>query len=164
VRLRRVLLALSAPAVVRAAVLGDLARIVEIDAEAFGDLPYPSFFLRQAIDTFGGLLRVVEHHAGEVAGYALGAMTAGEKAGWILSMAVHSDRRGSGLGEVLLADMEATLAERGAEEVLLTVEPANATALALYGRHGFTLVRDEPDYFGPGERRLVLGRRLSVVG
>ncbi len=164
-RLRRVVLALkddagAAPVNARAADVADLVAIVEIDAEAFVELPYPAFFLRQSIDAFGGLLRVVEQPRGEVAGYALGVMTAGEPTGWILSMAVRPERRRTGVAAALLSDIEERLAACGAGRVLLTVEPDNAPARRLYARHGYIDVRDEPDYFGPGEWRVVMEKGL----
>jgi len=163
VRLRRVLLALREPeerARVRAAGVADLPRIVEIDAEAFPSLPYPEFFLRQAIDAFGGLVRVVEPPAGEVAGYALATLTAGERAGWLLSMAIAAEHRGAGLAHALLEGVVNELRTLGASEVRLSVEPDNAPARRLYERHSFSVVREEPDYLGPGEMRWIMCRPL----
>jgi ribosomal protein S18 acetylase RimI-like enzyme len=146
---------------VRAAGVADLARIVEIDAAAFPTLPYPEFFLRQAIDALGGLVRVVEPPAGGVAGYALAMLAAGERVGWLLSMAVDPPFRGAGLARALVEDVVRELGARGAGEVLLTVEPDNAPARRLYDRLGFSPIRDEGDYFGDGAVRLLMGRAMG---
>lgn len=169
-RLRRVVLALTPravppaapPAVVRAARPDDLAAVAAVDAACFGAHAYPDFLFRQALDAFGGGLRVAEGPDGAPAGYTLAVRAAGDDAGWILSMGVGPAHRGRGLGAALLEDAVGALAARGAREVRLTVDPANATAAALYARSGFRVVAEEAAYFGPGERRVVMARAAGA--
>jgi len=65
---------------------------------------------------------------------------------------VHPACAGGGVGMALL---RALLAEAGAS-VLLTVDPANDRALALYHKLGFTVRREEKGYYRPEEDRLVM--------
>jgi phosphinothricin acetyltransferase len=71
---------------------------------------------------------------------------------------VDREHRGRGVGTRLFALLMARLDELSAES-LLTVNPANSDALALYAKFGFekhTLVRG---YYRPSEDRCVLVRR-----
>jgi len=64
----------------------------------------------------------------------------------------------------LIESLLDVLAGSPVREVRLTVRPANTGAVALYERLGFRPVADEPDYYGPGERRLVMRIRLARDG
>ncbi|MHB9023633.1 MAG: GNAT family N-acetyltransferase [Armatimonadota bacterium] len=68
---------------------------------------------------------------------------------------VHPACAGRGLGTRLL---ETALAEASVP-VLLTVDPANARALALYRKLGFTTRADVRGYYRPQEDRLLLVRQ-----
>jgi ribosomal protein S18 acetylase RimI-like enzyme len=149
------------PTPIRAATPADLAAVWAIDREVFGAEAYPHFFFRQAYDLWGELLRVAPLPSGGLAGYVMGALSAQAHEGWVLSAAVRPACRGRGLATQLTSGLLETLAARGARSVLLTVHPGNAGALGLYAKLGFRVERQEADYFGPGEPRLVL--RLAVA-
>jgi [ribosomal protein S18]-alanine N-acetyltransferase len=142
----------------RPARIGDLAALAALDGGVFGAEAYPPFFFRQALDVFGPLLLVAEAEGGGVAGYTLGAIAAGSAEGWVLSLAVAPAHRSRGLARALTEAVLARLEAAGAARVLLTVDPENRPAIALYERLGFAAVGGEDDYFGPGERRLVMAR------
>jgi [ribosomal protein S18]-alanine N-acetyltransferase len=142
---------------IRAATKADLGEVFRLELGAFGEHGYPDFFIRQAMDLWPGTLLVADVE-GELVGYALGGMGEAEGRGWVLSLAVDEQRRGLGIGKVLLQRLCRDLEGSGCSELRLTVHPDN-TAVGLYRTLGFELETSEPDYFGPGEPRQVLLRR-----
>lgn len=65
---------------------------------------------------------------------------------------VHADRRGEGIGTLL---MQAALAQATAP-VLLTVNPSNEAAIKLYRNFGFTVRERINGYYRPHEDRLIM--------
>jgi ribosomal protein S18 acetylase RimI-like enzyme len=148
------------PLLIRAASPADLDAVWAVERAVFGEDVYPRFLFRQALDLWGDLLRVAELPSGEIAGYALGAL-ARDGGGWLLSAAVRPEQRGRGIATQLTRDLLERLAAAGAPVVRLTVHPANAGAVRIYRGLGFHTVAEDPDYFGPGELRLLMQRDLA---
>jgi len=144
---------------IRPAERTDLDAVVELDAETFAGMSFPAFFIRQAFDAFGELLLVAEDN-GTVVAYGLGVAQAERDDGWILGMAVAVGCQGQGIGARILEELLAAFARVGVSRVLLTVAPDNASARSLYDSHDFIEVDEEPEYFGPGEPRVVLARNM----
>ncbi|QWB28437.1 GNAT family N-acetyltransferase [Streptomyces koelreuteriae] len=146
----------------RTAAEEDLPHIARLDREVFGDAAYPFFVLRQLFDA-GFTLVVVDDSEG-ICAYALALALASEGRGWVLALAVGPRQRGTGLGRELMRETLCHLRSLRVREVLLTVEPANASAIRLYRSLGFTERRGATghvrDYFGPGEDRLLLSLTL----
>ncbi|MGV9341786.1 GNAT family N-acetyltransferase [Streptomyces sp. NPDC003688] len=130
----------------------DLPDVLRLDRETFPDDPYPYFALRQFHDALGDHLLVVDDGTA-LHGYIL-ATPPLHASSWILSLVVSPALRGNGLGRELMTEMLRLLREEGAGEVLLTVDPANDSAVTLYRHLGFTPSgAPDPEYFGPGEPR-----------
>lgn len=144
----------------REAVPADLPALAALERDAFGDEAYPAFFFRQAMDLWGPFFLVAEE-AGRVAGYALAAPSARGSEACVLSTGVHPEARGRGLATGLLRALLDRLDAAGTATVWLTVHPENP-AVRLYRRLGFGTAGEEADYFGDGEPRLRMERRLSV--
>ena len=125
------------PPVLRVARHTDMHAIWQLDVSVFGEDVYPGFFFRQAMDLWPELLLVAELD-GRLLGYALGGLGQDSSQGWLLSLAVLPEARGFGL----------------AERMMLRVE-------RLYFRLGYVQLSEERDYFGPGEDRLLLEKRLG---
>ena len=144
------------PLRIRAVTEADLPHIVRLDAAAFPADPYPFFVLRQLLTAFPDFLFVVEDGT-DLRGYVL-ATPPHDAQSWILSLGIVPDLRGKGLGRQLMTKMLGHLRAKGTHSVWLSVEPGNDTAVALYRSLGF--VPDpggpRPDYFGPGEHRLLM--------
>ncbi|MFE6482975.1 GNAT family N-acetyltransferase [Streptomyces sp. NPDC057757] len=137
----------------------DLPDLRRLDTELFPALAYPHFVLRQLLELHPDGLFVLEDDA-SLHGYILSATTEDSTEAWILSLGVSEKLRGRGQGRRLMQQALRNLRDAGVQEVLLTVEPANAAAIALYMSLGFTPQGHLKDYFGPGHDRLLLGRRL----
>lgn len=102
---------------------------------------------------------VVAEAGEEVVGYA-GLVATGHQAD-VQTLAVAADRRGAGLGRVLLDELLAEARRRDAGEVLLEVRAENVAAQALYARAGFEQIAVRRGYYRPGGTdALVLRLRL----
>ena len=139
--------------------VADLAAMAALEHVVFGDDSYPPFFFRQALDLWPGHLWVADDALG-LAGYALGAPAVKPGEGWLLSLAVDPVRRGQGHALALAGAVLQSFAIAGYDRVALTVTPTNAAAGRLYERVGFVVEAEEADYFGPGQRRWRMVRRL----
>ena len=70
--------------------------------------------------------------------------------GWIYSLAVRPDRRGRGVGSMLLAFAEQALVNVGCTKVNLQILDSNAAACAFYEANGYAV-----------EKRISMGKRLG---
>lgn len=138
----------------RPAQRADLAAIFAVEQAVFGSHVYPDFFFRQALDLWPDWFWLAEDEAGQIVGYALGAPSQQPDELWLLSLALLPSCRGQGVGKALMQAALAAMRPQ-ASRIRLTVDPVNPAA-ELYRRLGFVETGREPDYFGPGEARLVM--------
>lgn len=136
----------------------DLPALAALERDVFGGEAYPPFFFRQALDLWRPFFLVAEDEAGQLTGYALAAPAVRGSEACVLSTGVHRSHRGQGTATRLLDALLGRLDAAGIGTVWLTVHPENAGAVRLYRRLGFEAVREEADYFGPGEPRLRMER------
>lgn len=78
-------------------------------------------------------------------GAALGRVAADEAE--VLTLAVMPEARGRGLGQMLVAALEAAARNRGAEVMFLEVAETNAPARRLYARLGYAAAGRRPRYY-----------------
>lgn len=147
----------------RAAEVEDLAAIDEIERGAFPECAYTPGVLRQWFDVAPGTLLVAVRR-GSVVGYALGAVAAAGSLGWILSVAVRPQDRRQGVGHLLVADLLGRLTAAGATSARLTVASRDAGGAALSYEFGFRDAYEDPDYYGRGQRALVMECDLPRPG
>jgi ribosomal-protein-alanine N-acetyltransferase len=82
----------------------------------------------------------------------------------VAGIAVRKDRRGEGLGTLLMSHILKDLKRDGFNEVRLTVSPENTAAMKIYcDKMGFKKRGMEKDFYGEGEDRLVLVKQLKEV-
>jgi ribosomal-protein-alanine N-acetyltransferase len=75
----------------------------------------------------------------------------------IVNLAVREDRRRSGWGQQLLADLMQSVRDRGLERIVLEVRKSNQIAQGLYAKNGFMVVGERRGYYPPhGEDALVM--------
>ncbi|MEV6325850.1 N-acetyltransferase [Nocardia sp. NPDC051787] len=144
--------------VFRSASLGDLADIAALEQTEFGELAYPYFALRQLFDLHGNHWVVIDLH-GTIGGYAMVALGSPHCA-WVIGLTVAPQCRGRGYGRALLDGALARCRVARVDDVFLTVRPNDQPASNLYKTAGFVWTGHEDGYFGAGEPRDVLVRRI----
>lgn len=126
----------------------DVATIVAIERDIY---PHP-WTLGNFVDSLaaGYDCRVLEC-AGEVAGYGVLMVAAGEA--HLLNLSVARGWQRQGLGRALLEHFTQRARAGGADLLLLEVRPSNTAALALYEAAGLRRIGLRPGYYPAGERR-----------
>lgn len=139
---------------VRQAVQADLLAVLRIERSSFSQ-PWPfSAFERYLGET--GFLVATEGE--NVVGYVVADLIPnhGQPLGHIKDIAVHPDRRGEGLGSMILGRALGILESNGAASVKLEVRASNDKAISLYKNYGFEYLRTVPRYYDDGEDALIL--------
>lgn len=138
---------------------GDLARVMEIEAECFST-PWKEATFRGLMKRSDTDLLVAEGPDGWLAGYA---------ACWTVidqselgNVAVSASARGEGIGGALVDAVVERIQERGAHECYLEVRESNHAAQSLYRQRGFVTVGRRPRYYSlPTEDALVMRLRVG---
>lgn len=78
----------------------------------------------------------------------------------VMTVAVAPRARGTGLGTLLLGELERRARSRGAASVVLEVRADNTAALRLYQRAGFVVLSTRRRYYQPGDVDAVVMRKL----
>ena len=142
---------------IRSCELDDIPMLTALEKEIFGDYGYPMPVMRQWFDICGNWIRIAESE-GRTAGYILSAPSADSTCVWVLSLLVHEGFRRRGVASSLLRTLEPMAQARNIPEIRLTVAPSNTAGRSLYESCGYHEAGLEPDYFGPGQDRLVMVR------
>lgn len=142
---------------IRPAGEADLPALTALERELFGGCSYPYSLLRQMVDTFASGAQVAVA-GGVFVGYSLAVQAEDRDTAWLWSMGVHPAHRREGIGTRLVTNVLDTMQRWGVARLRLTVDPANLVAVSLYAAFDFKVTADVPDYFGPGEHRLVMER------
>jgi ribosomal-protein-alanine N-acetyltransferase len=92
-------------------------------------------------------------------GFAIGEPHRREGVAWIATLGVHPDFQRRGVGQRLLAELEARLA---VPVLKLTVRQSNQAAIALYRKFGYAPVHLWEYYYSGGEAGLVMEKRRAA--
>ncbi|WP_417237803.1 GNAT family N-acetyltransferase [Bizionia sp.] len=140
---------------IQRAQLQDLESIIAIEQHVFDTDSYPAFVIRQLFDISGHYFLVAKED-NSVLGYVLGGLNTENMQGWVLSLGVHQDGRGKGLGKQLTEQLVEVLKTANAKEIALTVYPDNEAAIKIYKHMGFEgdVVLD--NYFLDNEDRIIM--------
>lgn len=107
-----------------------------------------------------GLFVIVDQEGEPAAGFVWcverGAF---DRSGYIRILAVEGQRRGQGIGGVLLRHAEAYLSQT-APDVFLLVSDFNRDAQRFYERNGYAQIGAIPGYLSPGVAELLYHKRL----
>ena len=134
----------------------DLDTISSLEKLCFKD-PYPSYFISQLAEanpeTF--LVAIIDD---ALVGYAVVDRWSGHN--HLISIAVHPDRRGKGIGTGLMAALQQEL-EKG-RPFRLEVRKSNLPALEFYRRHGFHKTGVVEGYYSDGEDAILMEKTRDL--
>lgn len=137
------------------AALKDLESIVSIEQQVFHTDSYPPFVIRQLFDISGDYI-IVAKETDKVLGYVIGGINTDKKEAWVLSLGVHPDARGKGIGKKLMDALIKIFNAQSTEQIALTVYPDNAAAIKIYKDLGFEGDTILDNYFLDNEKRIVM--------
>ncbi|SMD07864.1 GNAT family N-acetyltransferase [Sporomusa malonica] len=87
------------------------------------------------------------------------------KKAYMMGVSIAKEHRGMGIGTKFIQDTFEALAQEGIEEVELTVDPENLTAIKIYeNKLGFVVTDFRKNEYGEGEDRLVMKTALAKKG
>lgn len=131
----------------------ELTEVLELDGEIFYPQEYNLRTIRQMFDIASDYF-LIARSGEKLAGYCLGATTG--KTGWILTVAVDANFRGTGIGKKLTVECIERFRLAVFSEIKLTVHPDNKRAKSLYSSLGFQEHAYEENYYGEHEHRVVM--------
>jgi ribosomal-protein-alanine N-acetyltransferase len=147
---------LSLHALIRKCVEEDLPRVAKLEEESF-KFPYDAetftYFLSSDRATF-----LVCDLDGSVEGYIICDIR-GEDIGVVVSIAVSSKHRRTGLGSALLDAAMSKMRGR-VSKIVLQVAKSDGGAIRFYKTHGFTTEGTLPHYYPDGEDAYFMTRNL----
>lgn len=149
---------MSGPVAVRAATLDDVPAIHALETQSFSD-PWTAASFRSMIAQ-PQVLATVAEEAGAVVGYCI-AWAIGDEAE-LVNLCVSAERRGRGIGALLLDDLLATLGRKGGATVYLEVRDSNEAAQALYRGRGFVASGRRKGYYRRPVEDAVIMRRAQA--
>ncbi len=154
---------MSAPAcLIRPATGDDLAAVVAIERQSFGD-PWSPAALAQELAIDALRLPLVAEVAGEVAGYLMAWRSADQL--HILNLAVAPSQRRRSIATRLLLAAREEARRCGLVEMTLEVRPGNIAAQGLYASLGFRPAGRRAGYYADtGEDALILTLDLDENG
>ncbi|MHA1594964.1 MAG: ribosomal protein S18-alanine N-acetyltransferase [Candidatus Baldrarchaeia archaeon] len=131
---------------IRNANLDDLFKIYLVEKSSF-DRPYSLDTLRWIIASKNSIVLVAEIER-KIVGYVAGLIKG--SVGHIVSIAVHPNFRGLGIGRKLLLSILEKFSELRLSRALLEVAVDNDIAIYLYKSSGFRVSRRLRNYYGDG--------------
>jgi ribosomal protein S18 acetylase RimI-like enzyme len=105
-------------------------------------------------------------HRDILLGYACYGPTPCTAGTWDLYwIAVSGDARGRGIGTLLMEEIERRLVELNARLLLIETasRPDYAPTRAFYERRGYEVVAIVPDFYAPGDDRVIFSRTFTTV-
>ncbi len=118
---------------IRKMAVQDIDEVMQVEMDSF-TLPWSrESYLSELENNYASYF--VCDFEGEVAGYG-GIWVVFEEA-HITNVAVRKDFRGSGMGKVLMEELEKTARQKKADCILLEVRPSNNVALSMYNSLGY---------------------------
>lgn len=140
----------------------DLPTVMGIERRAFAQ-PWSQAFFEKEMQTACARLTVAVDPTAPppaILGYTCRWIVADEV--HLLNVAVHPDRRGTGVGRRLVDDVIAEGRRAGARAMFLEVRAGNVVARRLYRTLGFRDLGIRRGYYGPGQDAIVMELRLDL--
>ncbi|MBQ4052866.1 MAG: ribosomal protein S18-alanine N-acetyltransferase [Clostridia bacterium] len=134
----------------------DLPKLMALERACFADAWTTEMMKNEFLrDGFCGVLAEED---GEIVGYLCGYSLFEDAE--LLKTAVVQERRGKGIGGLLLDAFTEKVLLQGAEKIFLEVRVSNEAALRLYVSRGFEKTRIRKRYYADGEDALEMKREL----
>lgn len=136
----------------------DLDDVCRIEQTCYGSAhALQRIALTQYYDLCGPAFALAEISS-EVVGFVVGGIAVDNdcRIGWLLDAAVLPTFQGRGVGQALCRHMLDRLVNLGIPTVRATVAPSNEHSLKLLRKLEFCVLDDIAEYFGPGQRRLLM--------
>ncbi|MCW5892310.1 MAG: ribosomal protein S18-alanine N-acetyltransferase [bacterium] len=148
--------------VLRPMTQADLPTVMTIERRAFAQPWSQAFFEKEMQTTCARLTVAVDPAAPSPAllGYTCRWVVADEV--HLLNVAVHPDRRGTGVGRRLVEEVIAEGRHVRARAMFLEVRAGNVVARRLYRTLGFRDLGIRRGYYGPGQDAIVMELRLDL--
>ena len=139
----------------------DLVAVLEIERRSFAQPWSRAFFEKELATPFARLAVAVEEvrPVPMVVGYTCRWRVTDEV--HVLNVAVHPERRGHGIGRLLLEAIVGEARSSRARVVYLEVRAGNVVARRLYRSLGFGELGVRRGYYGPGQDAIVMELRLG---
>ena len=134
----------------------DLPKLMALERACFADAWTTEMMKNEFLR--GGFCGVLAEEDGEIVGYLCGYSLFEDAE--LLKTAVLQERRGKGLGGLLLDAFTEKVLLQGAEKIFLEVRVSNEAALRLYVSRGFEKTRIRKRYYADGEDALEMKREL----
>lgn len=139
------------------ATVWDVLAVRRLEKAAFGRDAYDLLALVELLlSPYMRCLKVVLDS--QLVGFVAGEINTRQHAGWIVTLGVHPDYAGRGIGTRLLLASETALRM---PVMKLTVRKSNRRAIQLYERHGYVYVHTINRYYSDGEDGLLMEKKLS---
>jgi ribosomal-protein-alanine N-acetyltransferase len=145
--------------IIRAMRQADVGAVAELEHYTY-DFPWSEGIFRDCL--LAGYLNVVLDRDGEVVGYGIMSVAAGEA--HLLNICVAESLRRQGIGSDLLHYLLRRARTLRAERMFLEVRPSNEVAIALYRDSGFEVLGVRKNYYkahGGNEDAVVLVHHFS---
>lgn len=144
---------------IRPLLVADLEAVMAIERRAYG-FPWTQGIFRDCLRV--GYCCWCYEIDGEILGYGVMSVAAGES--HLLNLTVNPDSQRQGVGTRLLTHFLQLACRHNAETVMLEVRPSNTPALRLYEKLGFNEIGVRRNYYPAEQGRedaLLLARSLS---
>jgi len=136
----------------------DLDEVCRIEQTCYGSAhALQRIALTQYFDLCGPAFALAEISS-QVVGFAVGGIAVDNdcRIGWLLDVAVLPSFQGRGVGQAVCRYVRERLVNLGIRTVRATIAPGNEQSLKLLGNLEFSVLDDIAEYFGPGQRRLLM--------
>lgn len=131
----------------------DAFAIVRLERIVFPLDAYSYLSLTSLLMWPGGVNFKAVDSEGDIVGFVAGSPTWGTRIDWIVTLGVHPDHQGRGLGRRLLTVCEEHLTQ---PTIRLTVRSSNEPAIKLYLSAGYQKIYVEPRYYSDSEDGIVM--------
>jgi len=139
--------------------MSDIDEIMEIERSLY-DYPWTESIFADCIQVGYSCWAYIQNY--QIQAYCVLSAAAGEA--HILTLCVHKDFQGQGIGKLLLEHLIDLAKDHRAEVLLLEVRPSNITAVHLYHKYGFNEVGTRKAYYPAKDGRedaLIMALDLS---